>query len=78
LPLVKGYAVYETGKVYQKLDEANEYFGNQGINRWAQAAVNIAMWDAWGKCLNQSVGKLLGTYRDKCAIYGSGGWLLYD
>lgn len=77
LPLVKGYAVYETGKVYQKLDEANEYFGNQGINRWVQAAVNIAMWDAWGKCLNQSVGKLLGTYRDKCAIYGSGGWLSY-
>src|SRR5690606_1848539 len=35
------------------------------------------MWDAKGKYLNQPVSKLLGTYRDKCAIYGSGGWLSY-
>lgn len=77
LPLVKGYAANEMGTVYRRLDEVSEYFGNQGINRWVQGAVNIAMWDAWGKYLNQPVGKLLGTHHEKCAIYGSGGWISY-
>lgn len=78
LPAIKGFPVNEMGRVSEKLDGLSEYFGNQGINRWAQAAVNIAMWDAWGKFLNQPVGKLLGTYKDKCAIYGSGGWISYS
>ena len=43
---VKGYKVYETGKVYQKLEHIFEYFGNQGLLRWSQAAVNIAMWES--------------------------------
>jgi L-alanine-DL-glutamate epimerase-like enolase superfamily enzyme len=64
--------------VLKKLDELSEYFGNNGINKWARAAVNIAMWDAWGKYLNQPVGKLLGTWQDKCNIYGSGGWISYS
>jgi len=78
LPAIKGFAVNEMGRVSEKLNGLSEYFGNQGINRWAEAAVNIAMWDAWGKYLNQPVGRLLGTYKDKCAIYGSGGWISYS
>ncbi|WP_207420852.1 mandelate racemase/muconate lactonizing enzyme family protein [Desertivirga brevis] len=77
LPHVKGYAANETGKVLKKLDDLSEYFGNSGVSKWARAAINIAMWDAWGKYLNQPVGKLLGTYKDKCNIYGSGGWISY-
>lgn len=77
LPVVKGYEAYETGKVYTKLNELSEYFGNQGVNRWAQAAVNVAMWDAWGKSLEHPVWKLLGTHKNKCPIYGSGGWISY-
>ncbi|WP_256009832.1 mandelate racemase/muconate lactonizing enzyme family protein [Desertivirga xinjiangensis] len=78
LPHIKGYATHETGKVIKKIDDLSEYFGNQGINRWAQAAINIAMWDAWGKYLGQPVNKILGTHRDKCSIYGSGGWISYS
>lgn len=78
LPAVKGYQVYETGKVFEKINALSEYFGNQGINRWAQAVVNIAMWDAWGKILGQAVWKMLGSYKDKCPVYGSGGWLSYS
>ncbi|MEI6950089.1 mandelate racemase/muconate lactonizing enzyme family protein [Paraflavisolibacter sp. H34] len=78
LPHVIGYDVNETGKVYEKLNHLSEYFGNGGVNRWAQAAVNIAMWDAWGKTLQQPVWKLWGTHRDKCPIYGSGGWISYS
>ncbi len=77
LPGTIGYEAYETGKVYQMHNHDSEYFGNGGINRWAQAAVNIAMWDAWAKTLEQPVWKLFGSHQDRCAIYGSGGWLSY-
>lgn len=77
LPQVKGYQVHETGKVFEKMNAYSEYFGQQGINRWAQAAVNVAMWDAWGKTLGQPVWKILGSYQDKCPVYGSGGWISY-
>ncbi len=77
LPIVNGYRANETGLVYKKLDDLAEYFGNQGVLRWAQAAVNIAMWDAWGKCLGLPVHKILGTHKEQVSIYGSGGWLSY-
>jgi len=57
IPAIKGYKANETGLVYKKLESAFEYFGNQGLLRWAQAAVNIAMWDAWGKTLQQPIHK---------------------
>jgi len=78
LPVVKGYQVYETGKVFEKINHLSEYFGNSGINRWAQAVINIAMWDAWGKSIQQPVWKMLGAHRTKCPIYGSGGWISYS
>ena len=77
LPLVKGFHVYESGKVDNHIKGLTEYFGNTGINRWVQAAINIAMWDAWGKTLQEPLWKLWGVHKDKCAIYGSGGWISY-
>ncbi|AXT51300.1 mandelate racemase/muconate lactonizing enzyme family protein [Aquimarina sp. BL5] len=77
IPIVKGYKVYETALVYKKLEGLFEYFGNQGLLRWAQSAINIAMWDAWGKVQNQPVYKLLGVTKEKVSIYGSGGWISY-
>lgn len=77
LPLVMGYEVYETGKVNLQVSRHSEYFGNLGINKWVQSAVNIAMWDAWGKTLEQPVSQLLGIHKDRCPIYGSGGWISY-
>ena len=76
--LVLGAAVNETVKVFEQLNHANEYFGMEGINRWAQGAINIAMWDAWAKTLGQPVWKILGTSRHEVPIYGSGGWISYS
>jgi L-alanine-DL-glutamate epimerase-like enolase superfamily enzyme len=36
------------------------------------------MWDAWARTLEQPIWKLFGSHREKCAIYGSGGWLSYS
>ncbi|AWW29595.1 mandelate racemase/muconate lactonizing enzyme family protein [Echinicola strongylocentroti] len=78
VPLIKGFKAFETGMVYQKLENLFEYFGNQGLLRWVQSAINIAMWDAWGKVQGQPVQKLLGVTKKNVNIYGSGGWLSYS
>lgn len=76
--LVIGEKVYNTVNVFEKINAANEYFGMEGINRWAQSAYNIAMWDAWCKTLHQPIWKVLGGAKKKIPIYGSGGWLSYS
>ncbi len=77
-PLVEGIEVNETGQLMQKALAEAEYFGDVGINRWALGAINLAMWDAWGKVLGQPIWKILGTYRQRVPVYGSGGWLSYS
>lgn len=76
--LAIGEKAHDTVGVFEKMNGANEYFGIEGVNRWAQAAFNIAMWDAWAKTLQQPVWKILGGSQKKIAIYGSGGWLSYS
>jgi L-alanine-DL-glutamate epimerase-like enolase superfamily enzyme len=76
--IIIGEKAYNTVSVFEKIDAANEYFGMEGINRWAQAAYNIAMWDAWCKTLHQPIWKVLGGDRKKIPIYGSGGWISYS
>lgn len=76
--MISGRKVYETVSVFEQMSGANEYFGQEGINRWAQTAFNVAMWDAWCKTLGQPIWKLLGTCTTKIPIYGSGGWISYS
>lgn len=78
LPLVKGMNAFEMGKLRHLMNAQSEYFGNCGINRWVESAVNVAMWDAWGKTLNVPLWQLWGIYNDRIMIYGSGGWLSYS
>lgn len=59
-------------------DQAAEYFGAGGLQRWARGLVNLAMWDAWGQHLGQPVWRLLGAQGSRVPTYGSGGWLSYS
>jgi L-alanine-DL-glutamate epimerase-like enolase superfamily enzyme len=77
-PIAKDFDVCETGRFLQRAFAESEYFGDVGLNRWAAGAINIAMWDAWGKSLGQPIWKILGSYRDRVPVYGSGGWLSYS
>ena len=52
------YAVYDTVLARADWDREAEYFGNTGINNCAIAAVNLAMWDAWGHTCRQPVWKM--------------------
>lgn len=76
--LEHGFKVYETVKMKDMFDKESEYFGSVGLQRWAQATINVAMWDAWAKTLNMPVWKILGASNCKIPVYGSGGWLSYS
>lgn len=75
---VVGFECYETAKVTAAIERETEYFGHNGLQKWALATVNVAMWDAWGKTLQQPIWKLLGASTHKVPVYGSGGWLSYS
>jgi L-alanine-DL-glutamate epimerase-like enolase superfamily enzyme len=76
--LEHGYEVTETEKLYRDWEIESEYFGNDGLLKWAIAIINIAMWDAKGKLASKSVIELLGGTPKRVEIYGSGGWLSYS
>ncbi|HXF64237.1 MAG TPA: mandelate racemase/muconate lactonizing enzyme family protein [Caldilineaceae bacterium] len=48
--------------------------GRRGDTLCAIAAIDIALWDIWGKVLNQPIYKLLGAARHRIRAYASGGW----
>jgi len=76
--LAIGFEVNQTGWFIQEYEKESEYFGHGGIQRWALGSINLAMWDAWTKTLEQPVWRLFGTYREHVPLYGSGGWLSYS
>lgn len=57
-------------RVWNKL-----FWASQG--RWMDAigAIDVALWDLFGKVSRQPVYRLLGGYRDQVPVYGSGGGL---
>lgn len=72
------YHINETLKLQKEYEAESEYFGIVGLQRWALATLNTAMWDAWGHYLEQPVWKLLGGSSTKIPVYGSGGWISYS
>lgn len=71
------YSVYQTQEIQRAYEIESEYFGIVGLQRWALAALNVALWDAYAKILHQPIWKLLGCHTKKIPVYGSGGWLSY-
>jgi L-alanine-DL-glutamate epimerase-like enolase superfamily enzyme len=73
-----GYHTYQTGQCVADYEKETEYFGNNGLQKWALATLNVAMWDAWAKTLKQPIWKLFGQTVHRVPVYGSGGWLSYS
>ena len=77
-PIALGREVTATRPFDRACDQAFEYFGDTGLQRWARGLVNLAMWDARGCQLGQPVWQLLGGRARRIPAYGSGGWLSYS
>lgn len=75
--LERKYHVYETLQLQQDYEAESEYFGIPGLQRWALATLNVALWDAWARTLGQPIYRLFGCSRKKIPVYGSGGWISY-
>ncbi|MBS1703791.1 MAG: mandelate racemase/muconate lactonizing enzyme family protein [Armatimonadetes bacterium] len=76
--LVVGWDVHQTREFIQFYESQAEYFGNTGINRWALAAINTAMWDARARAVEKPVWQMFNVHRDRVPVYASGGWLSYS
>jgi len=76
--LALGRAVDATRQFDRSCDQAAEYFGDTGLQRWARGLVNIAMWDARARQAGCPVWQLLGGQARRVPAYGSGGWLSYS
>lgn len=49
-------------------------YGRKGIAFCGISAIDVALWDLKAKALGVPLFKLLGPYRDRVPVYGSGGW----
>lgn len=76
--LERDYHVYETLQVQKDYENESEYFGVVGLQRWALATLNVAMWDAWSRTNDQPVYRMFGCHRKPIPVYGSGGWISYS
>ena len=77
-PMATGWRVDRTREFIRHHGKESEYFGNNGIHKWALGSINIAMWDAHAKSLGKPVWKMFDVHRDRVPLYGSGGWLSYS
>lgn len=52
--------------------------GTRGLVAAAMSAVDVALWDLKARLVDLPLARLLGTVRDDCAVYASGGFTSYD
>ena len=71
-PLYQGENAMEPERVAEKLHQNTFWMGRGGTLTHAISGIDIALWDIFGKALDQSVGRLLGgRYRRKVRPYCS-------
>ena len=66
-----GRHVLEVESAWESLREAGRWLGPGGLLHHAIAPLDIAMWDAAAKSLEQPLHRLLGGYRDRVPAYES-------
>ena len=75
-PFLAGERADEPARVSEKLRQHTFWQGRGGSVEHAISGIDIALWDLFGKVVNQPVARLLGgCYRDRIKPYGS---LLFD
>lgn len=75
-PLVVGQPLHRIEAIWDNIWQSVNAVGQKGMTIGALAAVDMALWDAYGKVLNQPLHHLFGSCRDTVKTYASGGlWL---
>lgn len=69
-----GMSVLEPEAAWERLTRSGNWIGPGGLLHYAIAPLDIALWDAAGKTLNQPLYRLLGGYCDRLPVYASDGF----
>lgn len=68
-----GRSIFDVEVIWEELYNISRPFGQQGAAVNALSGVDIALWDAIGKCLNQPISNLLGgNFRTRVLAYATG------
>ena len=71
--LLVGQPLMATEKHFDVMCRASAAYGNAGVTAFAISAVDLALWDAKGKCLGRPVYELLGgPQKDRIPCYATG------
>ena len=72
-PKLIGRSLSHPGRVWEELYAFSRDFGQKGTYIEAMSAIDIALWDLWGKFLDQPIHALIGgSYRTAVHAYATG------
>lgn len=77
-PQVIGLDVRDSMATWTAMVRSIRNLGRPGLSSMAISAVDLALWDAKARALDQPLHKLLGGCRESVPIYGSGGFTTYS
>lgn len=77
-PALIGKDAFLVRAIRDDLWRLTDYHGTVGLALLGIAGVDIALWDAIGKALQQPLWRVLGASRDRVPAYAMVGWLNYD
>ncbi len=76
--VVKGGDAMAVGALNEAMVEQCRNLGRPGVGADAISAMDVALWDLKARLLGVPLTALLGVYRDRVPVYGSGGFTTYD
>lgn len=77
-PLVEGRDALHIPATHEAMCRSVRNAGRPGIAACAISALDIALWDLKARLLELPLAQLLGTFRERVPVYGSGGFTTYD
>lgn len=69
---------FDIPAIWNKMVDSIRNLGRPGIASMAISAVDTALWDLKARILDVSLVELIGKYKDKIPVYGSGGFTDYS
>ena len=73
-PAAMGQSILAPEALWHRLWGPNKARQRAGIGAWGLSALDTAVWDALARHAGLPLCAMLGGYRDRVPVYGSGGW----